>query len=136
MSIEAVAVWPVSSRLQKRARRLEKETAALRADVEQVTRALDRPVATYVVDGEKIIVTEKELAAVRSQLTRPRSDKVVQVLALADKISELRRHLPPEKQESLFWENVEAIRTQAIADGTAIDDPILYAVRGDVPPPH
>ena len=130
MSVEAVAVWPVLSRLQKRARRLEEETAALRVDVEQITRTLDRPVATYVVDGEKIIVTEKELAAVRSQLTRPRSDKVVQVLALADKISELRRHLPPEKQERLFWENVEAIRAQAIADGTAIDDP-MEAVVGD-----
>jgi len=130
MSTEAVAVWPVLSRLQERARRLEEEVAALRADVEEVARAFDRPAATYVVNGEEIIITEKDLATVRAQLTRPRSDKVVKVLALADKIGELRQHLPPEEQERLFWENVEAIRAQAIADGTAIDDP-MEAVVGD-----
>jgi len=54
----------------------------------------------------------------------------VKVLALADKIGELRRHLPPEEQKRLFWENIEAIRAQAISDGTAIDDP-MEAVVGD-----
>jgi septal ring factor EnvC (AmiA/AmiB activator) len=116
--------------LQERIRLLEEEMAALWGDVEQVTRALDRPVATFVVDGEEITITEKELAIVRDQLTRPRSDEVVKVLALADRIGEQRRHLPPEEQKRLFWENVEAIRAQAIADGTAIDDP-MEAVVGD-----
>ena len=130
MSTEAMAVWPVLSRLQERAQRLEEEMTALRADVEQVAQVFDRPVATYVVDGEKITITEKNLATVRSQLTRPRSDDAVKALALADKIGELRRYLPPEERERLFWENIEAIRTQAIADGTAIDDP-MEAVVGD-----
>jgi hypothetical protein len=116
--------------LQERIRLLEEEMAALWGDVEQVTRALDRPVATFVVDGEEITITEKELAIVRDQLTRPRSDEVVKVLALADRIGEQRRHLPPEEHKRLFWENVEAIRAQAIADGTAIDDP-MEAVVGD-----
>ena len=136
MSIEAVAVWPVLSRLQKRTRRPKEETAALRADVAQMTRALDRPIATYVVDGEKFVVTEADVVRVKSKLLRPHSEEAIHIVALADKIGERRRHLPHEEQKRLFWENVEAIRAQAIADGTAIDDPILYAVRGDVPPPH
>ena len=130
MSIEAVAVWPVSSRLQKRAHRPKEETAALRADVEQMTRTFDRPVATYVVDGENFIITEADVARVKSELLRPHSEEAIHVIALADKIGERRRHLPPEEQERLFWENVEAIRAQAIADGTAIDDP-MEAVVGD-----
>ena len=124
MSTEATSLWPVLSHLQERARRLEEEAAALRADVEQVTRALDRPVATYVVDGEEIAITEGDVATVRERLTQPRSDEVVRALALADKIGEQRRDLPHEKQERLFWENIEAIRAQAIANGTAIGDPL------------
>lgn len=130
MSGETVAVWPVLSRLLERARRLEEEAAALRADVEEVARAFDRPVAAYVVDGEEVTITEKDMATVRDQLTQPRSDEVVKVLALADRISELRQNLPPEERERLFWENVEAIRAQAVADGRAIDDP-MEAVVGD-----
>jgi len=124
MSTEATSLWPALSRLQERARRLEEEVTALRADVEQVTHALDRPVATYIVNGEEIAVTEGDVVTVRERLTQPRSDEVVKALALADKIGERRRDLPHEEQERLFWENVEAIRAQAIADGTAIDDPL------------
>jgi len=124
MSTEATSLWPALSRLQERARRLEEEATALRADVEQVTHALDRPVATYIVNGEEIAVTEGDVVTVRERLTQPRSDEVVKALALADKIGERRRDLPHEEQERLFWENVEAIRAQAIADGTAIDDPL------------
>jgi alkylation response protein AidB-like acyl-CoA dehydrogenase len=124
MSTEATSLWPVLSRLQERARRLEEEATALRADVEQVTQALDRPVATYIVNGEKIAITEGDVATVRERLTQPRSDEVVKALALADKIGERRRDLPHEEQERLFWKNVEVIRSQAIADGTAIDDPL------------
>ena len=124
MSTEATSLWPALSRLQERARRLEEEATALRADVEQVTHALDRPVATYIVNGEEIAITEGDVVTVRERLTQPRSDEVVKALALADKIGERRRDLPHEEQERLFWENVEAIRAQAIADGTAIDDPL------------
>jgi hypothetical protein len=108
----------------------EAEAPARSADAQPVVQATDRPVATFIVDGQEVVLTENDIAAVKAQLTRPRSDEVVQVLALADKIGALRRHLPPQVRERLFWENMEAIRTKAIADGTAIDNP-MEAVIGD-----
>ena len=139
MPTETATVWPTLNRLlerslklQEHARQLEKETAALWADAVQVARAsgVDHPVAIYEVDGEDIVITKADVETVRARLTQPRSDDVIKALALAEKIGELRKHLPPEKQDRLFWENVEAIRAQAIADGTAIDDP-MEAVAGD-----
>jgi len=130
MPTDAVALWPTLSRLQERTHRLEKEDEALRADVEQVTQALDRPVATYVVDGEEFVITEDDVAAVRTRLIRPHSEETIRELALADKMAERHRSIPRAERERRFWENVEAIRAQAIADGTAIDDP-TEAVVGD-----
>lgn len=117
MSAEMVAVWPLLDRMQARARLLEKEAVALRTDIVQIIQALESPVAAYVVDGEELIITEQDSMAVKTRLTRPRSDEVVQALALADKIASLRRPLPLQVRERLFWENVEAMRTQAVADG-------------------
>jgi hypothetical protein len=128
MSTDAVVLWPKLSRPQERTRRLEKE--APRSGVEQVTQAPDRPVATYVVDGEKFVITENDVARVKSDLLRPHSEEAIHIVALAAKIGERRRHLPPDEQKRLFWENIEAIRAQAIADGTAIDDP-TEAIVGD-----
>ena len=136
MSTEAIAEAPtiisVLSQLQERARRLEEEAAALRSDVEQMARRLDTspPVATYVVDGEEFTITEADVERVKSRLLRPHSKEAIYATALADKIGDRRQHLPRAEQERLFWENVEAIRAQAIADGTAIDDPV-EAVDGD-----
>ncbi len=130
MSIDAAVAWPRVNRRQKQARARKDEAPAHSADASQVGQAADRPVATFVVDGQEVILTENDIAAVKAQLTRPRSDEVVQVLALADKIGALRRHLPLQVRERLFWENMEAIRAKAIADGTAIDDP-MEAVVGD-----
>ena len=110
MSAGTTAVWAVLDQLQERARRMEEEVAALRADVEKITRALDRPVATYVLDGEKLTITEADVARVRSGLLSSHSKEALRTIALADKISELRQDLPPEERERLFWENVEAIR--------------------------
>jgi len=116
------------NRLQERTQRLEEEMTALRADVEQVAQAFDRPVAAYVVDGEKFDVTEADVARAKTELLRPHSEEAIRTVALADKIGERRQHLPPEEQKRIFWENVEAIRIQAIADGTAIDDPREAAI--------
>jgi hypothetical protein len=127
MPAEVVAVWPILNRLQEQARRLEKEITALRADVERVAQAFDHLVAVYEVDGKDIVITKADVETVRARLTQPRSDDVIKALALAEKIGELRQHLPSEERERLFWENVEAIRAQAIADGTAIDDPMEVA---------
>ncbi len=130
MASEATALGPVLNRLQERARRLEEEAAALRADVEQVTRALDRPVATYVVDGEEFVITAGDVIAVRARLVRPRSEEAVRELALVHKMAERHQEIPEAERERRFWENVEAIRAEAIAKGVAIDDP-MEAVVGD-----
>lgn len=129
---EAIAIMPVLSQLQERARQLEEEAAALRSDVEQMARIVEisSPVAAYIVDGEEFTITEADVARVKSKLLKPHSKEAIHTIALADKIGERRQHLPHEEQERLFWENVEAIRAQAIADGTAIDDP-MEAVAGD-----
>jgi hypothetical protein len=128
MSTEAASLWPVLSRLQERARRLEEEAAALRADVEQVTHALDRPVAAYIVDGEEIAITKGDVATVRERLVRPHPEEAIRELALADKMAERHQSIPRDEREHRFWENVEAIRAQAIADGTAIDDPLEVTI--------
>ena len=130
MSTEATSLWPALSRLQERARRLEEEATALRADVEQVTHALDRPVATYIVNGEEIAITEGDVVTVQERLVRPHPEETVRELALADKMAKRHRSIPRAERERRFWENVEAIRAQAIADGTAIDNP-LEATIGD-----
>ena len=124
MADEAVALWPVLSQLQERARRLEQEVAALRADLDQVADMLSRPVATYVVDGEEFIITEADMAAVRARLARPCSDEAAQELALADKLAERDKSLPEAEIRRLLAEEIEAIRAEAIAKGVAIDDPI------------
>jgi hypothetical protein len=127
---EKTIVCPLLSRLQERAQRLEEEATALRNDVTQMAQALDQPVATYVVDGEEYRLTAREVAAVRDRLIRPRPESVIRELALEYKIAERHRSDPPDERERRFWENIEAIRAQAIANGTAIDDP-MEAVSGD-----
>jgi hypothetical protein len=130
MAVETMALWPLLNSLQERTRRLEDEAAALRAEVRRVAQVLDRPVATYNVDGEEFVITVGDVAAAKANLLRPHSEEAIYTIALADKIGRRRRKLPPQEQEHLFWKNVEAIRDQAIADGTAIDDP-MEAVVGD-----
>lgn len=130
MSTEAVVAWPMLSHLQERSRRLEKEKAALQANIEEVTRAIDYPVATYIVDGEEFVITEADVVAVRARLTRPCSDEAAQELALADRLAERDKDLPEAEIRRLLAEDIEAIRAEAIAKGIAIDDP-MEAVIGD-----
>lgn len=128
MADEAVALWPVLSQLQERARRLEQEMAALRADLDQMANMLSRPVATYVVDGEEFIITEADVAAVRARLIRPCSDEVAQELALADKLAERDKNLPEAEIRRLLGEEIEAIRAEAVAKGVAVDDPVEVVI--------
>ena len=128
MADEAVALWPVLSQLQERARRLEQEMAALRADLDQMANMLSRPVATYVVDGEEFIITEADVAAVRARLIRPCSDEVAQELALADKLAERDKNLPEAEIRRLLGEEIEAIRAEAVAKGVTVDDPVEVVI--------
>jgi len=119
-----------SLELQEHARRLEKEAVALWADAAQVAHAsgVDHPVAVYEVDGEDIVVTKADMATVRARLLKIHSEEAIRELALVDKMTERHQNLPRAKQERRFWENVEAIRAEAIAKGVAIDDPAEAAV--------
>jgi hypothetical protein len=130
MSIDAAAVWPRVNQRQKRAGGRADETPARSVDAKPAVQVFDRPVATFVVDGQEVVITTGDVAAVKAHSLRPHSEEAMITVALADKISALRQHLPPQVRERLFWENVEAIRAKAIADGTAIDDP-MEAVVGD-----
>lgn len=128
MTMDMAAVRPLLERLQRRAQALENEAAALRADVHQIVQALDQVVATYNVEGEEYVITAGDVLAVRERLLKPHSEEVIQELALADKMAQRHSQWPAEKQARYFWDNIEAIRAQAIADGTAIDDPAQAAI--------
>lgn len=124
MTTDMVAVWPLLERLQRRAQALESEAAALRADVRQVVQALDRTVATYNVEGEEYAITAGDVLAVRERLVKPHSEEIIRELALANKMAERSQSLSEAERESRFWKNLDAIRAEAIAQGTAIDDPM------------
>jgi len=124
MTMDMVAVWPLLERLQRRAQALESEAAALRADVCQVVQALDRTVATYNVEGEEYVITAGDVLAVRERLVKPHSEEIIRELALANKMAERSQSLSEAERESRFWKNLDAIRAEAIAQGTAIDDPM------------
>ncbi|MCX6031030.1 MAG: hypothetical protein NT169_17245 [Chloroflexi bacterium] len=130
MTIDAAVAWPRVDRRQKQARARKDEAPARSADVSQVGQALDRPVATFVVDKEEYVITAGDVVAVRERLVRPYSEEAVRELALAHKRAERHRNMPSVERERRFWENVEAIRAEAIAQGTAIADPI-EAITGD-----
>lgn len=74
------------------------------------------------VDEEGIMVTEKDIARIRAELMRPCSDETVGRLAKIEKMAQQIRKLPHEDQIKRFRENLEAIRSEAIAKGTAIND--------------
>ncbi len=132
MSTETVAMTPGLSQLQERVRRLEEEAIALRSDVERMARIIESnpPVATYIVDGETFTITEADVSTVRARLIKPRSEETVRELALAHKMAERDKNLPEEEIRRRLWENIQAIRAEAIAKGIAIDDP-MEAVIGD-----
>jgi hypothetical protein len=63
------------------------------------------------------------LAAVRAQMTRPHSASAVQELAQAYKLAKQEAALTEEERDRHFQENIGAIRSEAIAAGTAINEP-------------
>lgn len=111
--------------LERRAERLEKEAAALRDELTRVAHDLANPdavVATYTIDGETLTLTQGEIEAVRSRLTRPRAEAVLHEVALAYKIASQSPGEDAEVEAERIVATMEAARAAAILDGTAIDD--------------
>lgn len=67
-------------------------------------------------------ITQADLARIRAQLTRPRSETVIKVLALAEKLAGKLDVVPEEDRRRHWLATLEAMRAEAIADGTAILD--------------
>jgi len=110
----------VVDQLWERVARLEQETAEARADLSQVTDWL-------AAESE---ITDGDLARIRARFVKPRSEELVWRMARAEKLAVRIKRLPPAERRRQFETNVAALRAQAIADGTAIDDP-QEAARGD-----
>ncbi|MCX6030331.1 MAG: hypothetical protein NT169_13680 [Chloroflexi bacterium] len=130
MTIDAAVAWPRVNRRQKQVRARKDEAPARSADVGQADQALDRPVATYVMEGEEYVITAGEVVAVRERLARPYSDESLYELIVADKLAERNKRLPKQELRRRLQKTIEAIRAEAIAKGSAIDDP-MEAVVGD-----
>jgi hypothetical protein len=102
---------------------LETEATALRAAVEQVAQTLDQPVASFVIDGEEITISAGDVERVRIQMVKPRDQATLQELALIMKLRERDQSMPTAVRNTRFSATVDAIRSQALANGTVIDDP-------------
>ena len=119
-----MSLQPVLDRLRERARRLEQEVAELRAELDRMAELLSHPVAVYEVEGQIILITEEDLAVVRAQLVKPRSEEVVRELALAYKIAERESMVAEDEIRKRIARDIEAIRAQAIDRGIAVDEPV------------
>ena len=128
MTVDTTVLWPLLQRLQERARQLEAEATALRTAVEQVAQTLDQPVAFFVIDGEEITISAGDVERVRTQMVKPRDQNALHELALLMKLRERDQSMSISARNTRFSATVDAIRTQALANGTAIDDPSEAAV--------
>lgn len=118
--------------LEQRAERLEREAAALRRELKQVVLDLATPeavVATYQIDGATVVITQSDVEAVRSRLTRPQPENVVREVALTYKIAEnLPRGESDEEEQQQLLGLLDAYRQEAIAQGMGLDDEEIEAL--------
>lgn len=117
--------------LQNRAERLEQEAALLRQELAHVAQRLVDPltvVATYLVQGETYQITQADVDAVQSKMTKPRAEETLRELVLAKKMAERVSHLSREEKASRLLRTVENSRTLAIVDGTAIENEYEAAI--------
>ncbi|HFE65895.1 MAG TPA: hypothetical protein ENJ93_01420 [Chloroflexi bacterium] len=117
--------------LQRRAARLEQEAAELRSELAQVVEVLSVPssvIARYVVDDETIEITQADVVEAQKELAKSWTDDVVYELAAAKKLANVLRERPLAEQSRYLFDTVEAIRSAAIADGTAIDTEVEAAI--------
>jgi len=70
MTMDTAVAWPRTNRRQKRAGGRADEAPARNADAQPVGQVADRPVATFVVDGQEVVITTGDVTAVNMTLDR------------------------------------------------------------------
>ena len=111
--------------LEQRAQYLEQEAAKLRQELAQVAdelAAASPVVARYVIEGETYEITQAEVEAVRAKMIKPRSERTLHILLLAEKTAQRLQDLSAEEKHLRLEKAIEASRAIAIADGTAIEN--------------
>ena len=111
--------------LQGQAERLEHEAALLRQALARVAERLADPsavVACYDIEGEHYEITHGEVDALQRRMIKPRAERTLITLALSDQMAARRKHWTREQHAAALEQVIEAIRQQAIANGTAIED--------------
>lgn len=112
--------------LEQRAKYLEKEAALLRQELAQVADELAAAtppiVARYVIEGETYEITQTDVEVVRAKMTKPRAERTLHTLILAEKMAERHKHLSREEKALRLQKAIEISRAAAIADGTAIEN--------------
>lgn len=111
--------------LQHQAKELERGMADLREELAHVTKAMVNPssvMARYIINGETYEITQADVEAVAAGLLRPHPESAIYELALVKKVAKRRQGLPRDVQFQHFFETVEAVRAEALENGTAIED--------------
>jgi hypothetical protein len=89
----------------------------------QATMHPDRAVSADTFGSMEANVTEADVALLHAQLIGPHKSSAVRELAQAYRLAEQEAALSEEEQARRFRENVEAIRAEAVAAGTTIEEP-------------
>lgn len=115
--------------LSEQVKLLTREVASLKSVVhinKQANEQDDPVVATHVEDGITFTVTKSEAAAMRNSLRKKstrRPDDAIHIMVISKKLAAHRHayYTDAERKQSIL-ETVDAIRADAIADGTAINE--------------
>jgi hypothetical protein len=111
--------------LEQRAQYLEQEATLLRRELAQVADELATAspiVARYVIEGETYEITQADVEAIQARLIKPRAERTIHTLILAEKMAQHNQHLSREVKAQQLQQAIEASRAAAIADGTAIEN--------------
>lgn len=111
--------------LSEQVKQLTREVASLKSGV-HINEPHDPVVATHVEDGITFTVTQSEAAAMRNSLRKKstrRPDELIHEMVLIEKIAPHRQERYTEEElKTQFFETIEAIRAEAVENGTAIDE--------------
>ncbi len=120
MAIELSELQTQLADLSRRVERLEAEVAALRVNGGRI-------VARYEIEGEEYIVTQADIERVKAEDAEEGPvddvpDKVWEMIAVSEKLSERRRGEPHEVSYERSRRSFEQARAKIIAEGKGIYD--------------